>query len=291
MTERFMSNLEKALSEGRFVVTAEVAPPKGTDVEESLAKARAMSGVVAVNVTDNQGANMRMSPLVLAGMMAREGVEPVLQMTCRDRNRMALQSDLLGAAALGIENLLLLSGDHARFGDHPHARPVFDLDSVQLLQAAARLCAGEDMSGKKLCSAPRFFAGAAVNPEAEPFELMFQKVEKKVDAGARFFQTQAVFDPEKFGRFMEAVRPLRVPVVMGVLLLKSARMASFLNENIPGVRVPQAVVERLAAASAPMEEGVAIAREMVHFAREECAGVHLMTLGCEDRIPEILGTS
>jgi len=283
-----MSFLEQQLAAGRFVVTAEIAPPKGTDVTEALAKARALSGVTAVNVTDNQGANMRMTPLALAALLVRQGVEPILQFTCRDRNRMALQSDLLGAAALGVENLLILSGDHARFGDHPGAKSVFDLDSVQLLQAVDGLMAGKDMAGKPLAGAPRFFAGAAVTPEAEPFELMFQKFDKKIDAGARFFQTQAVFDGAKLERFMAAARPLGVPVLLGVLLLKSARMARFLNDNIPGVRVPQHLVERLEGAAKPLEEGVAIAREMVGKARDLCHGVHLMTLGCEERIPEIL---
>lgn len=283
-----MSLLQQQLESGRFVVTAEIAPPKGIDVTDALAKARVLAGVTAVNVTDNQGANMRMTPLALAALLVREGVEPILQLTCRDRNRMALQSDLLGAAALGIENLLILSGDHARFGDHPGARSVFDLDSVQLLQVVASLEAGRDMSGRPLSGVPRFFAGAAVTPEAEPFELMFQKFDKKIDSGARFFQTQAVFDGTKLERFMAAARPLGVPVLVGVLLLKNARMARFLNENIPGVRVPQGLIERLEGAAKPLEEGVAIAREMVSKARAFCQGVHLMTLGFEERIPDIL---
>lgn len=283
-----MSLLEQQLQTGRFVATAEIAPPKGVDVTEALAKARSLPGVTAVNVTDNQGANMRMSPLALASLLVREGVEPILQLTCRDRNRMALQSDLLGAAALGIENLLILSGDHARFGDHPGAKSVFDLDSVQLLQAVGALEAGRDMAGKPLVGAPRFFAGAAVTPEAEPFELMFQKFDKKIDAGARFFQTQAVFDGTRLERFMCEARPLGVPILVGVLLLKNARMARFLNDNIPGVRVPRILIERLERAASPLEEGVAIAREMVGNARRLCQGVHLMTLGCEERIPEIL---
>jgi len=245
--------------------------------------------VTAINVTDNQGANMRLCPLALASLLVREGFEPILQLTCRDRNRMALQSDLLGAAALGIENLLLLSGDHARFGDHPQARPVFDLDSVQLLQVADGLTRGHDMAGKPLTGTPVFFAGAAVTPEAEPFELMFQKFRKKVENGARFFQTQAVFDIAKLEEFMAAARPLGVPVLLGVLLLKSARMARFLNANIPGVQVPEALIARLESAADPREEGVAIARELVAAAREHCQGVHLMTLGAEERIAEILG--
>jgi len=283
-----MSRLQQQLAAGRFVVTAEIAPPKGTEVAPALEKARAFSGVTAVNVTDNQGANMRMSPLAVAALLAREGIEPILQLTCRDRNRMALQSDLLGAAALGIENVLILSGDHARFGDHPGAKSVFDLDSVQLLQVVNGLMAGRDMSGRPLSGVPRFFAGAAVTPEAEPFELMFQKFAKKVENGARFFQTQAVFEAVKLERFMSAAQPLGVPVLLGVLLLKSARMARFLNENIPGVRVQECLIERLEQASRPLDEGVAIAREMVAAARRHCQGVHLMTLGCEERIPEIL---
>ena len=283
-----MSLLKQQLASGRFVVTAEIAPPKGVDVSEALAKARALAGVTAVNVTDNQGANMRMAPLALAALLVREGVEPILQLTCRDRNRMALQSDLLGAAGLGIENLLILSGDHVRFGDHPGAMSVFDLDSVQLLQVVGALEAGRDMAGKPLAGAPSFFAGAAATPEAEPFELMFQKFDKKIEAGARFFQTQAVFDGIKLERFMAAARLHGVPILVGVLLLKNASMARFLNENIPGVRVPQVLIERLEEAEQPLEEGVAIAREMVGKARALCQGVHLMTLGCEERIPDIL---
>lgn len=284
-----MSRLSAALSAGRFVVTAEVAPPKGVDLQGVLNRARALPpSVTAVNVTDNQGANMRMTPLAVAALLVREGIEPVLQLTCRDRNRMALQSDLLGAAALGIENILLLSGDHARFGDHPQAKAVFDLDSVQLLQAVDGLQTGCDLAGRPLTGLPLFFAGAAVSPEAEPFELMFQKFRKKMQAGARFFQTQAVFDPIRLERFMAAAHPVGRPVVLGVLLLKSAAMARFLNEHIPGVQVPPALIARLEQASFPLEEGVAIAREMVGHARRLCHGVHLMTLGMEERIPELL---
>lgn len=283
-----MSRLAQALAAGEFVVTTEVAPPKGVDVTTVMTTARQLRGVTAVNVTDNQGANMRMTPLVLAGLLAREGIEPILQLTCRDRNRMALQSDLLGAAALGVENLLLLSGDHARFGDHPAARSVFDLDSVQLLHGVTELSQGKDLAGKPLSGAPRFFAGAAVTPEAEPFELTLQKFRKKAAAGAGFFQTQAVFQPQRLEQFMAEARACRVPVLVGVLLLRNARMARFLNERIPGVRVPQPLIERLERAQQPLEEGVAIAREMVAEARRLAQGVHLMTLGQEARIPELL---
>ena len=283
-----MSLLSEQLGNSQFVVTAEIAPPKGTDLSEALAAVEKLTGITAVNVTDNQGANMRMSSLALAARLQQQGTETVLQLTCRDRNRMALQSDLLGAASFGIENLLLLSGDHSKFGDHPDSRPVFDLDSVQLLDMAAGLMAGTDMAGKSLDGVPDFFPGAAVNPAAEPFELMFQKVAKKVDSGARFFQTQSVFDRETLERFMLAMQPLQVPVIAGVLLIRSARMARFLNDNIPGVQVPETLVQRLDSAEKPLTEGVKIAREAVAWARELCQGVHLMTLGHEDKIPEIL---
>ncbi len=283
-----MSHLSRQLVEGHFVVTAEVAPPKGTNLAPALDEVKKFAGITAVNVTDNQGANMRLSSLVLAAHLQQAGTETILQLTCRDRNRLALQSDLLGAAAFGIENLLLLSGDHSKFGDHPDARPVFDLDSVQLLDMTAALMAGTDMVGKQLNGVPNFFPGAAVNPAAEPFELMFQKVSKKVDSGARFFQTQSIFSRETLERFMEAMVPLQTPVIAGVLLIRNAKMARFLNANIPGVQVPELLIERLDAATDPMAEGVEIAREAVAWARELCQGVHLMTLGFEDKIPEIL---
>lgn len=283
-----MSFLSEQLGNGQFVVTAEIAPPKGTDLSGALAAVEKLTGITAVNVTDNQGANMRLSSLALAARLQQQGTETVLQLTCRDRNRMALQSDLLGAASFGIENLLLLSGDHSKFGDHPDSRPVFDLDSVQLLDMAAGLMAGTDMAGKSLDGVPEFFPGAAVNPAAEPFELMFQKVAKKVDSGARFFQTQSVFDRETLERFMLAMQPLQVPVIAGVLLIRSSRMARFLNDNIPGVQVPETLVQRLDSAEDPLAEGVEIAREAVAWARDHCQGVHLMTLGYEDKIPAIL---
>lgn len=285
-----MSLLSEQLAAGRFVVTAEVAPPKGIDLAPVLAVADKLQGITAVNVTDNQGANMRMCALVLAGELKRRGIEPVLQLTCRDRNRVALQSDLLGAAALGVENLLVLSGDHSKFGDHPDARPVFDLDSVQLLDVISGLMHGVDMVGKPLHGVPHFFVGAAVNPAAEPYDLVFRKVSKKIESGARFFQTQAVFARGELERLMNFLPPAKTPVLAGVLLVRNARMARFLNANIPGMCVPDEVVSRLELAADPLAEGVAIAREAVGWARELCQGVHLMTLGHEDKIPEILAS-
>lgn len=283
-----MSRLAEKLSQQKFVFTAEIAPPKGVDVAPALAKAHLLRGMDAINITDNQGACMRMSPLALARLLIEQGYEPILQLTCRDRNRMALQSDLLGAAALGIENLLLLTGDHPKFGDHKASRPVFDLDSVQLLQAVDDLSAGADMAGKPLCVAPKFFAGAAVAPAAEPQSLVLKKFEKKISAGAKFFQTQAVFNRSQLESFMATAGGLKVPVIMGVLLLRNARMADFLNRNIPGVQVPQDLIQRLEGAEDPLLSGVQIAREMVALARDLCQGVHLMTFGHEDLIPQIL---
>lgn len=283
-----MSSLSEKLAAGQFVVTAEIAPPKGTNLAPALADVKKFEGITAVNVTDNQGANMRLSSLALAAQLQLAGTETILQLTCRDRNRLALQSDLLGAASFGIENVLLLSGDHSKFGDHPDARPVFDLDSVQLLEMTAGLMAGTDMVGKPLTGIPHFFPGAAVNPAAEPFELMFQKVVKKVDSGARFFQTQSIFEKPTLERFMSAMVPLEVPVIAGVLLIRSAKMARFLNDHIPGVKVSAALLERFDRAADPLAEGIELARETVGWARELCQGVHLMTLGHEDKIPDIL---
>ena len=283
------SRLARKLAAGQFVVTAEVCPPKGCDCAGFLTAARSLSGCVdAINVTDNQGANMRISPLAAAALLVREGIEPVFQITCRDRNRLALQSELLGAAALGVENVLALTGDHISFGDHPDGKPVFDLDSVQLLQAIASLNAGHDMSGSRLQGTPAFFVGAAAAPEAEPFELTRFKLAKKAASGARFFQTQAVFNPERLASFTEAVRPLGVKVIAGVLLLKSARMARFVTRQIPGLKVPGELIEELDGAADPVAAGVAIARRLAGALRPHCDGLHIMAMGREDLIPEIV---
>lgn len=283
-----MSHLSTKLQAGQFVITAEIAPPKGVAVEAALATAKRLQHIDAINVTDNQGACMRMAPLALARLLIEQGYEPILQITCRDRNRMALQSDLLGAAALGIENLLLLTGDHPRFGDHTASRPVFDLDSVQLLQGISELQNGIDMAGNRLSSSPIFFAGAAAAPAAEPRNLVLKKVQKKIVSGAKFFQTQAVFRRSQVESFIEAVKPYHIPVILGVLLLKNVRMAKFLNSQIPGVQVPLDLLKRLEAASDPLAEGIHIARENVAWARHLCQGVHIMTFGREDLITDIL---
>ncbi|HEX5772852.1 MAG TPA: methylenetetrahydrofolate reductase [Geomobilimonas sp.] len=284
-----ISQLQQKLAAGQFVVTSEVCPPKGADCGEFLAKARALKERVdAINVTDNQGANMRIAPLAVAALLVREGIEPVYQVTCRDRNRMALQSDLLGAAALGIGNILALTGDHISFGDHRQGKPVFDLDSVQLLQAISTLASGFDLTGNRLQGAPAFFAGAAAAPEAEPFELTLFKLQKKATAGARFFQTQAIFDPERLAAFTTAVTPLDVKVIAGIILLKSAGMARYMTRHIPGLKVPDHIVAELEKASDPVAKGVEIASRLAAAARQHCDGIHIMAMGREELIPEII---
>lgn len=283
------SNLQSRLSRGEFVVTAEVCPPKGCDTSLFLQQSRDLRGIVdAINVTDNQGANMRISSLAASVLLLREGIEPILQLTCRDRNRLALQSELLGAAALGIANILALTGDHIYFGDHKEARTVFDLDSVQLLESIKSLESGFDLSGKSLEGVPAFFYGAAAAPEAEPFELTLFKLRKKAAAGASFFQTQAIFNPGKLQRFADSIKPLGVKVITGILLLKSAGMARFINKNIPGLRVPDEIIAELENSSNPAVTGVEIACRLARAVKPYSDGVHIMAMGREDVIPEIV---
>jgi methylenetetrahydrofolate reductase (NADPH) len=284
-----ISRLQRKLDDGDFVITAEVCPPKGSDCDEFLDKAEGLRAHVdSINVTDNQGANMRISPLAAAALLVRSGIEPVFQITCRDRNRMALQSELLGAATLGVVNVLALTGDHISFGDHPQAKPVFDVDSVQLLDAISGLSSGQDMSGNPLHGVPNFYPGAAAAPEAEPFPLTLFKLEKKARAGARFFQTQAIFNPEKLRSFREATGHLDVKIIAGVFLLKSAGMARYVNTHIPGLSVPAGIIEELESAPSPLARGVEIARRLVGELRPYCDGLHIMAMGREDLIPEII---
>jgi len=283
------THLARKLSANEFVITAEVAPPKGCDPSGLLRAASFVAPFVdAVNVTDNQGANMRMTSLVAAGMLVREGIEPIMQLTCRDRNRLALQSDLLGAAAMGIRNILALTGDDIGCGDHRQGRAVFDLDSVLLLQTIAAINQGLDMNGAPLAGATGFFAGAAAAPEVEPFAATRPKLAKKASAGARFFQTQAVFDPQRLAQFCDAVHPSGVKVIAGLLVIKSARMAEFINRNIPGLKIPQSVIERLAVAADPAVEGVRIATELAVQCRDICNGIHIMAMGRDEVVPEIV---
>ena len=283
--------LQQALSSGTFAITAEVTPPRGGDASRTLAAASALRGwVQAVNVTDGSRAVMRMSSIAVCRLLLDLGIEPVLQMACRDRNRIALQADLLGAHALGLRNLLCLTGDPVRAGDQPEARPVNELESVRLLQLVSQLNHGLDPVGGNLPDGgTAFVAGAAADPQSPSISGLASRLRRKQQAGARFVQTQMVTDTEALRRFVgELAGPLGLPVLAGVFLLKSAKNAAFINRVVPGANIPQAVIDRLAAAPDPGAEGVRIAAEQVAAYRDIAQGVHLMAIKAEERIPEIL---
>lgn len=282
-------SLRDALERGEFIITSEVGPPKGTDVSEMLEVAETLRGRVhALNVTDNQAAVMRLCTLAACVHLKQAGHEPVLQVTCRDRNRLAMQSDLLGAASFGIDTVLALTGDHVVVGDHPEAKPVFDLESVALLDVIAQLNCGHDMAGKELHGVPEFFAGAVVTPDANPLRPQLAKFEKKVRAGAKYFQTQAVYDAKSFRDFMQHARALETKVLAGIVVLRSAGMARFMNKNIPGIAVPPAVIAELEKSSDPARTGVEIAGRFIREVVDCCDGVHIMAIGAEHLVPAIL---
>ena len=284
-----MTSLQQALAKGEFAVTAEVAPPKGIDTSEMMENAEFLRGKVhGVNVTDQQSSVMRLGSLASCRLLKEAGFEPVFQLTTRDRNRIALQSDLLSAYALGIENVLCLTGDHVTLGDHPQAKPVFDLDSVSLLMAAKGLASGTDMAGESLEGIPTFHLGAVVTPGYEPMEIQLLKMERKIKAGAQFFQTQAVYDPELFRRFMEGAKDLGVPVMLGLVLLKSAGMARYMNKNVAGVSVPDSIIDEMKKTDDKVATSIKIAARIIRQTREMCQGVHLMTMGWERYVPDIL---
>ena len=283
--------LQKALASGQPALTAEVMPPRGGDPSRSLAAAGALRGWVhAVNVTDGSRAMMRMSSLALCRLLLDAGIEPVLQLACRDRNRIALQAELLGAHALGVRNLLCLTGDPVRAGDQPGARPVNELEAVRLLQLVQQLNGGQDPVQGELPDGPTdLFAGAAADPQSASWSGLKSRLLRKKQAGARFIQTQMVMDAEALKRFVgDLAAPLDLPVLAGVFLLKSARNAAFINRVVPGAHIPQAVIDRLAAAPDPAAEGVAIAAEQVGAYLQIAQGVHLMAIKAEERIPAIL---
>ena len=278
---------------GQFVVTAEVGPPKGIHVDHMVEEAKEyLSGITAVNVTDNQSSVMRMGSLPACVALKNAGLTPILQLTCRDRNRIALQSELLGAAMLGIENILCLTGDHTKMGDHPGAKPVFDLDSVSLLHTACQLEKGVDLGGQQLVGEPPKFAkGAVVSPCSDSVDAQLAKMERKVMAGAEYFQTQAVFDSEKFISFMEKAKQFGKPVQLGVIIPKSAGMAKFMNKNVAGVHVPQWMIDELAADKEKAKlgiTGVELAAKVIKECRPYCQGLHIMALGWEAKVPELL---
>ncbi|QSZ27258.1 methylenetetrahydrofolate reductase [Aceticella autotrophica] len=286
-----MSLLKEAFEKGEFAVTAEMAPPKGIDFTHLIECAKAIKGRVhGVNVTDFQSATLKATSLATCRILQEQGLEPVLQITGRDRNRIAIQGELLSAGVFGIENVLALTGDHTTVGDHPGAMPVYDLDSVGILQAASALMGGKDMSGNELAGTPKYFLGACVTPRYDPVELQVLKMKKKIKAGARFFQTQAVYDMETLRNFRELTKNLDAKLMVGIVPLKSAGMAKYMNNNVPGIFVPDELIERLKAAEDKVKEGIKIAGEFIKAVREEglCDGAHIMAIGAEENVPAIL---
>lgn len=286
-----MQKFKDKLDEGKFVFTTEIGPPKGVSLDAVFEELECVRGRVdAVNVTDQQSAIMRLGSIAASKALLDKGFEPICQITCRDRNRIALQSDLLSAHILGINNILIMTGDHPLLGDHPQAKPVYDLDSVGLLHAVKELQAGRDLAGKKLNAPPDFCVGAVVNPGADPLEPEIIKMEKKIAEGARFFQTQAVFDAAMFEKFVNSIEHLRprIKLLGGIVPLRSAKMARYMNANIPGVLVPDHVIERMEKASDAVEEASAIAADILTAIRDICDGIHFMPIRANHLVAKTL---
>ncbi|WP_321420868.1 methylenetetrahydrofolate reductase [uncultured Methanomethylovorans sp.] len=279
------------LQSNKFMITTEVTPPKGVDTSSFLKDAEQLQRYVdAFNVTDNQRAVMRMSSIAVGKMLKEAGHETIVQFTCRDRNRLALQSDLLGAWALGIHNICVMTGDHTTKGDHPATKPVYDLDSVQLLNTVKKLNEGYDLSGNRLEQFPDFVVGAVSN--TDPLQPMQHiKLRKKTSIGIDFIQTQAVYDIEEFACFLEKVSDIDVPIIAGIIPLKSAKMAKYMNRNIPGIRVPEEFITRMENAEEPASEGMEIATKIIRELKKMCRGIHLMPVGQHTYTREILKMS
>ena len=284
--------LEEKIRAGRFVVTTELTPPKGTDLGELLSRAESLRGHVdAINLTDSPRARMTVEPKSVGRLLLERGIEPIVQITARDRNRIAIQADILGASVLGIRNLVFMGGDPPQKGDHPDARGVFDLTAAGMLEAARGLMQGHDLAGNPLRGAPELFLGATANPGAADLAAEVENTRRKIEAGAQFLQTQAIYEASPLERFLEALRADGVAVLAGVIPLKSAKMAAWLNANVPGVHVPEALFTEMQTAADEGQEaarGIQIAARIVRTVRPLCAGVHLMTLGWEEHIPQIL---
>jgi len=281
--------LTELFTDGRFVITSEAGPPKGVDTTKMLEEVDLLLDEVdAFNVTDQQSSVMRLGSLAVSHLLKQRGAEPIFQLTCRDRNRIALQSDLLSAYALGIENVLCLTGDYVSLGDHPGAKPVFDLDSVSLIYTVKRLCEGYDLAGKELLGKPDFCIGAVVSPGAEPLEPQIIKMQNKIEAGTQFFQTQAVYDLDQFSQFMKQVEHLNVPILGGIILLKSAGMARFMNRNVAGVHVPEDLIDEMDESTDRVATSIEIGARLVRSMMQLCHGVHIMALGWEKWVPDLL---
>jgi 5,10-methylenetetrahydrofolate reductase len=284
-----VSPLRTLLESGTFVVTGEIAPPLGTDLTAMRASVETIAPVCdAINVTDNQGATLHLSSLAASRVVLEMGHEPIFQQTCRDRNRLALQSDMLAAWTLGLTNLLAVTGDDPRGGDHPQAKGVFDLDSTQLLQVAAGFNEGHDMQGRPLKGVTDFLLGAAMFPEAEPWDVQRARIEEKIAAGARFFQTQAVFDVDKLARATELAHAHGAKVIAGILVLRSPRVIRFINERLAGLMVPPHIAARIERADDAAEESVRLATEQAASFSHVADGVHVMALGLDAAVPRII---
>jgi len=284
--------LREALESGKFAITTEVGPLKGTDTSEIMEVAEILNGKVdGVNVTDQQSAVMRLGSLATCSLLVQKGLDPVFQMTCRDRNRIALQSDLLSASVLGIRNVLAISGDFPSLGDHIDAKEVYDLDSEQLIWAINQMNEGYDLANNELQGKTDFLVGAVVKPVSdteESSELQLAMMEKKISVGARFFQTQAVYDADAFDTFMKRAAQFKVPVLVGIIPLKSAGMARYMNKNVSGVFVPEHMISEMAKAEDKTATGLEIAARLIKDLKDLCQGVHIMAIGWEKKVPEIL---
>ncbi|AFY86168.1 methylenetetrahydrofolate reductase [Chroococcidiopsis thermalis] len=286
-----LNSFRKAVKAREFLVTAEVAPPKGGDPSHMLQMAQALKGRVhAVNITDGSRAVVRMSSFASSVILSQQGIEPICQVACRDRNRIGLEADLLGAHALGIHNILALTGDPVKAGDRTDAKSVFDLESVRLLQLIGKMNQGLDCDDKPLTDgATDLFVGAAVDPQCKSWSGLQSRFERKLAAGAQFFQSQLITDFDRLEKFMTQIASgCNKPVLAGIFLLKSAKNAQFINRCVPGVNIPEHIIDRLAQAKEPLAEGIKIAAEQVQIARQLCDGVHMMAVKREDLIPQIL---
>ena len=284
------NKLKESLNAGAFVYTSEISPERGTDLSKMKSIYELLKNrITAFNITDNQGANMKMSSLAGSIYIKQAGGEPIFQQTCRDRNRMALESDLLGAAAFQVKNVLALTGDHISFGDHKHAKAVYDIDSANLIEIVKGLNAGADMNGNKLNDPTDFYIGAAVNPESVPLEPQLIKFEKKIIAGCDFFQTQAVFSVEKFNKFYDFYKNYKdIKIIAGIYILKSGKTARFMNQAIPGIYIPETLIGELDNALNPVKKGVEIAARIARELKPLVHGIHIMAYGIEDKIPYFL---
>ena len=279
----------EAFDKKDFVVTVEIPPPKGANIVPGIDIAEKILGRVdGVNVTDNLRGIMRMCPLAFSHLLKEMGHNPIMQVCTRDRNRLALQSDILGAGALGIENICIMTGDHPKLGDHPDAKPVFDIDSIQLIKVVRELENGISMAGKKLDGSPRFFVGGVMNPFFEPFELELIKLNKKMGAGAEFFQTQPFFDKESLERFVGQIKGIDTKFLVGISPLKSVKMVNFMNEKVLTRKIPENISKRIESAKDQTEEGVRIAAEFIKNIKDIVKGIHIMPIGIEQYLPYLL---